>query len=81
MPTPTEIFEQAACEIDAGQIQQGAKLAYEAARQSLKTKARQHFIRQPQVQFISVRLGVVSVGTVAPVPRQWVDYNHTCPLC
>ena len=42
MPTPTEIFEQAACEIDAGQIQQGAKLAYEAAQQSLRTKARQH---------------------------------------
>ena len=35
MPMPMEIFEQAACEIDAGQIQQGAKLAYEAARQSL----------------------------------------------
>lgn len=42
MPTPTETFELAAAEIDAGQIQQGSKLAYEAARQSLRAKARQH---------------------------------------
>lgn len=31
MPTPTEIFEQAASEIAAGRVQEGARLVYEAA--------------------------------------------------
>lgn len=81
MPTPTEIFEQASCEIDAGRVQEGARLAYEAAFDAVATAAARYAL--PCKNEADAREFLRRLDGFPPHPSDWntsLDINGPDPI-